>query len=372
MRHLVLAAVALILAALALGAPVGHRPGTADAVACGVERWPVKTLSDADAPAVDFTAVPATVAELRSLPSPGSLPADSRIAPTELTTYAVTVNVLKFKLEDDRDIHVVVSDLNDPAQTMIVEFPDAANCDGASTSTHAAEMKAARSALTATYGNPSSSSFRNLSGTATFVGVGFFDFKHGQTGVAPNAIEGDANAPVKLDLYGNFLCLRCRNFARDVLPQLITDYVASGKVSITFHDTALGGGDSVENAQGAARCAADQGKFWPAFAVLYQNFSGFDAPYVKPSLESLLAQTGVNSTTLNNCLDSDQHKSEVDASTDAFMHLADNNTDYANELATATAEKNPTIPLLVIGGTYFTTPDGYAPVRAAIQAKLGQ
>ena len=124
-----------------------------------------------------------------SLPSPGSLPADARIAPTELTTYAVTANVVKFKLEDDRDIHVVISDLNDPAQTMIVEFPDAANCDGASTSTHAAEMKAARSALTATYGNPSSSGFRNLSGTATFVGVGFFDFKHGQTGVAPNAIE---------------------------------------------------------------------------------------------------------------------------------------------------------------------------------------
>jgi endonuclease YncB( thermonuclease family) len=133
--------------------------------------------------------VAATVAQLRALAAPGSLPAASRIAPTELTTYAVTANVVKFKLEDDRDVHVVISDLNDPTQTMIVEFPDAVNCDGASTSAHAAEMQAARSALIARYGTPPSSSFKSLSGTATFVGVGFFDFKHGQTGVAPNAIE---------------------------------------------------------------------------------------------------------------------------------------------------------------------------------------
>ena len=189
MRHLA-AAFAVALVALAIAAPLGSRhTRTAEALTCGEERWPVKTLSDADAAAVDFAPVPSTVAQLRALPAPATHPADSRIAPTELTTYAVTANVVKFKLEDDRDIHVVISDLNDPAQTMIVEFPDAVNCDGASTSAHAAEMQAARSQLVARYGNPPSSSFRNLTGTATFVGVAFFDFKHGQTGVAPNAIE---------------------------------------------------------------------------------------------------------------------------------------------------------------------------------------
>jgi endonuclease YncB( thermonuclease family) len=136
---------------------------------------------------VNFTPVSTTVSQLRALPAPGSLPQSSRIAPTELTTFAVTANVVKFKLEDDRDIHVVIADLSDPAQTMIVEFPDAVNC--ASTSAQAGEMQAARGALIAAYGTPSASSFRSISGTATFTGVGFFDFKHGQTGVAPNAIE---------------------------------------------------------------------------------------------------------------------------------------------------------------------------------------
>jgi plastocyanin len=34
-----------------------------------------------------------------------------------------------------------------------------------------------------------SETFASLNGTATIRGVGFFDFKHGQRGVAPNGIE---------------------------------------------------------------------------------------------------------------------------------------------------------------------------------------
>jgi protein-disulfide isomerase len=183
---------------------------------------------------------------------------------------------------------------------------------------------------------------------------------------------GSSDAPLKIDLYQNFLCPHCRDFALSVLPQLITDYVKPGKVSITFHDTALGNSASAENAHGAARCAADQGKFWPAYAVLYQHYSDGDATYAKANLESLLAQTGVDATKLAACLDADQHKAEVDASTDAFTSMGDNNPDYANELATVTAQGGPAIPLVVVAGTYLTAPEGYAPIRAAIRAKLGQ
>src|SRR4029078_5304327 len=133
-------------------------------VRCGVERWPVKTLSDSDAGNIDFTPVAATVAQLRALPMPGSHPQSSRLAPTELTTYSVTASIVEFKLEADKDIHVVIADLDDPAHTMIVEFPDAADCSGAVGSAHAGEMGTARNALTATFGEPSSSHFTQVSG----------------------------------------------------------------------------------------------------------------------------------------------------------------------------------------------------------------
>ncbi len=101
----------------------------------------------------------------------------------------MTATVVEFKIEADRDIHLVIADPNDSAATMIVEFPDAADCSGAVASAHRANMETARQTLINRFGQPSSSHFTRITGTITLAGVGFFDFKHGQTGVAPNAIE---------------------------------------------------------------------------------------------------------------------------------------------------------------------------------------
>jgi len=156
---------------------------------CGVERWPVKTLSDQDAAKVDFTLGPSSVIKLRSLAAPASLPPSSRIAPTELSVFIVTAEVVEMKLEDDRDIHLVIAEPGNPSATMIAEFPDADECSGAIASAHAEEMRRARASLVAAFGQPSSSQFTKVTGTAILIGVGFFDFLHDQTGVAPNGIE---------------------------------------------------------------------------------------------------------------------------------------------------------------------------------------
>jgi len=162
-------------------------PATGDQ--CGTERWPVKTLSDQDAAQVNFTPVPSSVGALRGLAAPAPLPQSSRVAPTELTVFTVTAQLVEMKLEEDRDIHMVIAEPSDPTATMITEFPDADQCSGAVASAHAQEMRTARTALIAAFGQPSSSQFTSISGSASVTGVGFFDFLHGQTGVAPNGIE---------------------------------------------------------------------------------------------------------------------------------------------------------------------------------------
>ena len=105
----------------------------------------------------------------------------------ERQVYSVPVTLVKMKLENDHDVHLVVAAPDDPSLTMIVEFPDV-TCQGARTSAHTGEMAAARDALTAACG-AATRSFRTLHGTGTVTGVAFFDFLHGQTGVAPNGIE---------------------------------------------------------------------------------------------------------------------------------------------------------------------------------------
>ena len=160
----------------------------AEGAPCGVGRWSVKTLSDDDAGRVDTTPKPQTVAALGALPPPDDFPDTHRVAPTELQTFTVTARAVGLSLEDDGDVHMVLADLDDDTKTMIVEFPDAEACLGALTSRFAPEMRSAREALVAAYGEPTTD-FMDLTGTVTVTGVGFFDFPHGQFGVAPNAIE---------------------------------------------------------------------------------------------------------------------------------------------------------------------------------------
>src|SRR5438034_9644665 len=53
---------------------------------CGVERWSVKTGTDADAGLINpQSTTQTTIASLISLPAPTTLPANNRIQPTETT-----------------------------------------------------------------------------------------------------------------------------------------------------------------------------------------------------------------------------------------------------------------------------------------------
>jgi hypothetical protein len=152
-------------------------------VLCGVERWAVKTLTDPEARLINFHPRATTVSALRRLAPTGL---SSRGPGVERRTYRIRARLVEAKLEEDEDYHLVVADLRHPAQTMIVEFPSA-NCTRRSVQRR--QLLRARASLVRACGPPSSSSFTHLRGTATITGIGFFDFLHGQTGVAPNGVE---------------------------------------------------------------------------------------------------------------------------------------------------------------------------------------
>ena len=156
-------------------------------VACGVERWDVKTLTDPLARRVNFTPRATTIRGLRARRAPAGISGLGRLAGLETRTFRVRAALVAMKLEGDSDIHLVVADPRNPRLTMIVEFPNASCAGGASWQART-KMRRARSRLVGACGSPTSS-FTSLSGRATITGVGFFDELHGQTGVAPNGIE---------------------------------------------------------------------------------------------------------------------------------------------------------------------------------------
>jgi len=162
----VLALVALATVFVAWASQPPRTSAATGRVACGVERWTVKTLGDR--PSL-LPASATTIKFLTSRPAPSSLP--STRLPFERHIYRVTAAVTLDRLEDDGDFHLVLEDA--VGRTMIAESP-MASCDRAATPQR--QMASARAHV-------------RLCSRATVTGVAFFDFRHGQTGVAPNGIE---------------------------------------------------------------------------------------------------------------------------------------------------------------------------------------
>ena len=160
------------------------------AAQCGTERWPVKTLADAKAHVpLNAPAQQALLAELVTKTAPDRRTLEAATStrfPEELSRYQVSALVIGFKKETDSDFHIVLADPANRKRTLIAEIPSSA-CVPAEFRQQFAELQAA---FARDFGKPSAK-FRRLCTPVAVnaTGVGFFDFLHGQTGVAPNGFE---------------------------------------------------------------------------------------------------------------------------------------------------------------------------------------
>jgi hypothetical protein len=162
---------------------------------CGGARVAVKTLTDDGAGEVNLRPAETTIAALRELPPPATLPADARVDPVEKQVYRLRARLVSLKQETDNDFHLVISDER-TGETMLAEIPLP---DCAATSSHRTDFEVARDFITKTFGAPARRFTTAPEGAALLItGVGFFDTFHRATGQAPNGIELHPVLSVKL------------------------------------------------------------------------------------------------------------------------------------------------------------------------------
>jgi protein-disulfide isomerase len=81
---------------------------------------------------------------------------------------------------------------------------------------------------------------------------------------------GDPKAKVTLVEFADPQCPFCREYALNVMPRLIRDYVRTGKVKMEFRALSFIGPDS-ERAARIALAAADQDRLWNYIDLVYYN-----------------------------------------------------------------------------------------------------
>ena len=161
---------------------------------CGVERWAVKTMADPSSNKIKPDIQDTTVELLRQQAVPGNLTQtpNERHVPVETTRYRVHALLLGFKEETDSDYHLVLASPTDPSLTMVAEIPSGA-CSPEALRRQDSSLQFWMLKNFGPKRNVHMAVGRMIKlhppRSVIVEGVGFFDYLHGQTGVAPNGIE---------------------------------------------------------------------------------------------------------------------------------------------------------------------------------------
>jgi protein-disulfide isomerase len=124
---------------------------------------------------------------------------------------------------------------------------------------------------------------------------------------------GNPGAPVHIIEYGDFQCPYCLKFWSETEPQLIEEYVNTGKVYFEYRSMgAFLGPESAWAAEGAY-CAGDQGKFWEYHDTLFVNWTGENVgDYTHDKLVKYAETLDLNLQEFESCLSEGKHKWTVE------------------------------------------------------------
>lgn len=132
-------------------------------------------------------------------------------------------------------------------------------------------------------------------------------------GLEPAAAQGSADAPITVVEFSDYQCPFCLRYVDDAYPQIIQNYVESGRVRYIFADFPLQQlhPQAVQAAE-AARCAGDQDAYWEMHDRLFaaqDSWSGQSDPI--PAFVELGEEVGLDTDALRNCLEIGRYQEVV-------------------------------------------------------------
>ncbi|MCL5435986.1 MAG: DsbA family protein [Patescibacteria group bacterium] len=164
---------------------------------------------------------------------------------------------------------------------------------------------------------------------------------------------GLSKAPVLVVEYADYQCPFCEKFYTSIMPQLKKDYIDKGKVRFVYQDYAFLGPDSGTAAE-AARCAADQGKFWEYHDYLFTHQGQENSGWASSDKQKGFAKSlGLNVSQFGKCLDDHKYSVEVQNESKAALGYGVSGT-----------------PTVFVNGVRIVGAQSYATFQQAIETAL--
>lgn len=165
---------------------------------------------------------------------------------------------------------------------------------------------------------------------------------------------GNPEAPVTIQAWEDFVCPACRQWTSTVEPQLIQEYIKTGKVRLEFHQFPLSiHAPGAEMAAMASLCMNEQNAFWPYHNRLFPAQDQGQAGFTIDALVQYADELGYDSAALLDCMSSQKYREEITESGQQAVQLGLNAT-----------------PSILVQGTRMNNPFDYNEVKAAIESAL--
>ena len=122
-----------------------------------------------------------------------------------------------------------------------------------------------------------------------------------------DVVRGDPNAPITILEYSDFTCGFCEKFFHETFPQLLTEYIETGKVRFVYRDFPRSPGGPALHSSQAARCAGQQDAYWPMHDRLFKSHGRFSMDQLKGYAKEL----GLKAEPFAQCLDTNEFVTDI-------------------------------------------------------------
>ena len=124
-------------------------------------------------------------------------------------------------------------------------------------------------------------------------------------------VLGSETATVTIIEVGDYQCHMCKLWFEETRPQIIENYVETGKANLVFIDMPFLGRDSTPASE-ATYCANDQGKYWEYHSTLFEYQQEIDDGWANASrLQAIALNLGLNMEQFDKCMITDDHRAQV-------------------------------------------------------------